>query len=56
MQNCKGCLNKTMEAMTNLGEEIISLLGESLCNGRPRSDLAQEVAAKHKDMVDVFMV
>ena len=40
---------KDYEAMTKLGEEILALLEKAYATGDPASDLAQELAAKHKE-------
>lgn len=45
----KGMKQEEYEAMTKLGEEILQLLGEAYAIGDPKSELAQTVAAKHKE-------
>ena len=44
----QGMSQQDYGAMTNLGEEILSLLEKAYATGDPGSNLAQEVAAKHK--------
>lgn len=45
----KGMSQEDYQAMTILGEEILTLLGKAYATGDPASDLAQELAAKHKE-------
>jgi len=43
-----GLSKEDYEAMTRLGEEILSLLKEAVATGDPTSEIAQELAEKHK--------
>lgn len=45
----RGMSQADYQAMTKLGEEIFSLLEKAYETGDPASDLAQELAAKHKE-------
>ncbi|MFD1851181.1 MerR family transcriptional regulator [Oceanobacillus bengalensis] len=45
----RGMSQGDYEAMTKLGEEILVLLKKAYVTGDPKSDLAQELAAKHKE-------
>ncbi|MFC4024826.1 MerR family transcriptional regulator [Oceanobacillus longus] len=44
----RGLSEEDFKAMNDLGEEIMLLLEKAYKTGNPASDLAQEVAAKHK--------
>ncbi len=44
----RGMSQEDYQSMTNLEKEILSLLQKAYTTGDPASDLAQEVAAKHK--------
>ena len=52
----RGMSQADYQAMTKLGEEIFSLLEKAYETGDPASDLAQELAAKHKEWLTVLMV
>ncbi|RDW21236.1 MerR family transcriptional regulator [Oceanobacillus chungangensis] len=45
----RGMSEEAFQAMNNLGEEFFSLLEQAYATGDPASDLAQKVAAKHKE-------
>ncbi|SES20580.1 DNA-binding transcriptional regulator, MerR family [Gracilibacillus ureilyticus] len=45
----RGMSEEDFQAMNQLGEDIIILLEKAYQTGDPASDLAQELAAKHKD-------
>ena len=45
----RGMSQEDYQAMTNLGEEVFELLERASTAGDPASDLAQELAAKHKE-------
>jgi hypothetical protein len=45
----RGMSQEDYQAMTKLGEDIFSLLEKAYETGDPASDLAQELAAKHKE-------
>eukprot|EP00130_Batrachochytrium_dendrobatidis_P008507 XP_006683382.1 hypothetical protein BATDEDRAFT_93142 [Batrachochytrium dendrobatidis JAM81] len=45
----RGMSEEDFQVMNKLGEEIFSLLEQAYATGDPASDLAQEVAAKHKE-------
>ncbi|WP_085993237.1 MerR family transcriptional regulator [Oceanobacillus senegalensis] len=45
----RGMSKENYKKMTNLGEEILSLLKKAYVTGNPACDVAQELAAKHKE-------
>ncbi|AXI07897.1 MerR family transcriptional regulator [Oceanobacillus sp. 143] len=45
----RGMSEEDFQAMNKLGEEIFSLLEKAYATGDPASDLAQELAVKHKE-------
>ncbi len=45
----RGMSQKDYQAMTKLGEEVLELLEKAIATDDPASELAQELAAKHKE-------